>query len=131
MCGTIQAPKVIGRSPAKFRFDCGKGDWFETVFRQIDGCKFETFVSEKGREPDRRDVLDFSKFRGLLPASGDATKTGHFFEASPDFCTSSNGKTCMFEFISTASGKCCVLEGQVPRERVEAALAVITKNCRP
>jgi hypothetical protein len=131
MCGDIQAPKVTGRSPAKYRFDCGKGEWFETVFRQIDGCKYETFVSEKGKEPDRRDVLDFSKFRGLSPASGDATKTGHFFEASPDFCMSSNGKTCIFEFVSMASGKCCVLSGQVPRERVEAALSLLTKQCKP
>ena len=132
MCGDIQVPKVTGRSPARYRFDCGNGDWFETVFRQIDGCKFETFVSLKGREPDRRDVLDFSKFRGLLPAREDATTTGHFFEASPDFCTSSNGKSCIFEFISMASGKCCVFAGQVPRERVEAALSLIlTKQCRP
>lgn len=131
MCGDIQAPKVTSKSPAKYRFDCGKGDWFETVFRQIDGCKFETFVSQKGREPDRRDVLDFSKFRGLSAASGDAAKMGHFFDASPDFCMSSNGKTCIFEFVSMASGKCCVLAGQVPRERVEAALSLLTKQCRP
>ena len=76
-------------------------------------------------------MLDFSNFRGLLPARGDAAKMGHFFDASPDFCTSSDGKSCMVEFISMGSGECCVLAGQVPRERVESALSLISNYCRP
>jgi hypothetical protein len=130
-CGLIQIPEVTSGSPAKYRFDCGNGDWSETVFRQIDGCIFETFLTMNGGEPDRRDVLDFSKFRGLMPARGDAATMGHFFEASPDFCTSSDGKSCMFDFLSIATGECCVLAGVVPRERVESALSLISNYCRP
>lgn len=129
LCGDIQVPKVTPGSPAKYRFDCSYGDWFETAIRQIDGCKFETSTTMNGKEPDRRDMLDFSKFRGLLPPRGDATKMGHFFDASPDFCTSSDGKSCMMEFISMGSGECCVLSGQVPRERVASALSLISNNC--
>lgn len=83
LCGDIQVPKVTPGSPAKYRFDC-HGDWFETAFRQIDDCKFETLVTTSRNEPERRAVLDFSKFRRLLPARGDATTMGHFFDASPD-----------------------------------------------
>jgi hypothetical protein len=129
-CGDIQAPKVTSGSLAKYRFDCSGGDWFESVFRQIDGCKFEMFLTMNGKEPDRRDMLDFSKFRSLLPARGDAATMGHFFDASPDFCTSSDGKTCMIEFVSIATGECCSFAGQVPRERVESALSLIlTQHC--
>jgi hypothetical protein len=128
LCGDIQVPKVTPGSPAKYRFDC-QGDWFETAFRQIDGCKFETSVTSNRNEMERRDVLDFSKFRGLLPVRGDATKMGHFFDASADFCTSSDGKSCMIEFTSMGSGECCVLSGQVPRERVASALSLISNNC--
>ena len=127
-CGDIQVPKVTPGTPAKYRFEC-QGDWFETAFRQIDGCKFETSVTSNRNEMARRDVLDFSKFRGLLPVRGDPTKMGHFFDASPDFCTSSDGKSCMIEFTSMGSGECCVLSGQVPRERVASALSLISNNC--
>ena len=129
LCGDIQVPKVTPGSPAKYRFDCSYGDWFETAIRQIDGCKFETSTTMNGKEPDRRDVLDFSKFRGLLPARGDAAKMGHFFEASPDFCTTSGGKSCMMEFISVGTGECCVLAGPIPRERIASALSLISNNC--
>lgn len=117
-------------SPAKYGFDCSYGDWFETVFRQIDGSRFETFTAMNGKEPDRRDVLDFSKFRNLLPAREDAATMGHFFDASPDFCTSSDGKSCMIAFISMGSGECCVLSGRVPRERIVSALSLILSDCR-
>jgi hypothetical protein len=130
-CGLIQLPEVTSGSPAKYRFDCGNGDWSETVFRQIDGCRFETYFTMNGGEPGRRDVLDFSKFRGLLPARGDAAKTGHFFDASPDFCISSDRTNCMLDFLSIANGECCVMAGQVPRERVESALSLILAECRP
>lgn len=129
LCGDIQPPKVTAGSPAKYRFDCGNGDWFETAFRQIDGCKFETLVTTNSNEPERRAVLDFSKFRGLLPARGNAATMGHFFDASPDFCTSSDGKSCMMEFISMGSGECCVMAGWIPRERVASALSLISSNC--
>ena len=81
----------------------------KSVFRQIDDCRFETFFTANGNEPDRRNVLDFSRFRSLLPARADASKMGHFFDAGPDFCTSSDGKSCMIEFISIGSGECCVM----------------------
>jgi hypothetical protein len=128
LCGDIQAPKVTPGSPAKYRFDCD-GDWFETAFRQIDGCRFETLVTSNRDEMEKRDVLDFSKFRGLLPARGNAATMGHFFDASPDFCTSSDGKICMIEFTSMGSGECCVLAGWIPHERVASALSLISKNC--
>jgi hypothetical protein len=129
-CGLVHIPKVTSKSPATYRFDCGNGDWSEGVFRQIDGCKFEMSYTWNGK-PDGRDVLDFSKFRGLLPARGDAARMGHFFDASPDFCTSSDGTSCLIQFLSAANGECCVLSGPIPRERVEFALSLISNYCRP
>jgi hypothetical protein len=129
-CGLVHTPKVTSKSPATYRYDCGNGDWSEGVFRQIEGCKFEMTYTWNGK-PDSREVLDFSKFRGLLPARGDAARMGHFFDASPDFCTSSDGTSCMIGFLSTATGECCVLAGQVPRERVESALSFLTNSCQP
>ena len=117
ICGDVQPPKVTAGSPwARYRFYCSNGDWFESAFCEIDDCKFETFFTANGNEPDRRNVLDFSRFRSLLPARADASKMGHFFEAGPDFCTSSDGKSCMIEFISIGSGECCVRQ-QIRRAR--------------
>ena len=48
-CGDIQAPKVTRRISDKIPGStCSNGDWFETVFRQIDGCEFETFFTING-----------------------------------------------------------------------------------
>lgn len=52
-CGLVHTPQVISTSPAKYRFDCGNGDWTEAVFRQIDGCKFDTSFTMNGEGPDR------------------------------------------------------------------------------